>query len=285
MRDFIRNGFPVPSVVLYDPVTAGGRRSIDNPQGEGEPMKKLLVASLALALILAANIPCQAVTVLDTEGPGTTAPGSLDASFSFDYAHYTEGSETALYLSATTGLIPNLDVTASLPYLIVSPDEGDGENGLGVYLKWNFLAGDEKAYIPSLAVKGGVKIPTADEDKGLGSGEVDWFVGLVAGSTFGPLSVYANLAYTIVGEPSGVSLDNIFSYGLALEYALNESFTLVAEANGATAPADGADSSLSFLGGAVYSITEALSVDAGVRFGVGDDDPDWVIEGGVAYSY
>jgi len=59
------------------------------------------------------------------------------------------------------------------------------------------------SWIPTLAPFVKVKIPTADETKGLGTGEVDYGFGLEWDKSFGPFFIFGDVSYTFIGDPPG----------------------------------------------------------------------------------
>lgn len=71
---------------------------------------------------------------------------------------------------------------------------------------------------PTLGLGVGFKLGTADEAKGLGSGENDWSadISLSGGST---LRWNASLGYQILGDPDGLELDNGVRGSLSLSWA------------------------------------------------------------------
>lgn len=63
-----------------------------------------------------------------------------------------------------------------------------------------------------LDVTGKVKFATADENKGLGTGENDYAVQLDAYQTAGKVTLLGTVGYKVLGDPAGISLDNVW-YG------------------------------------------------------------------------
>ena len=57
-----------------------------------------------------------------------------------------------------------------------------------------------------------IKFPTADKDKGLGSGEYDYSVQFDAAKPLGKTVIFATAGYKIYGDPPEVDFDNIY-YG------------------------------------------------------------------------
>ncbi len=70
-----------------------------------------------------------------------------------------------------------------------------------------------------LAIGGEIKFATADEDKGLGTGETDYGIFASASKTLIPeLIGVASIGYTFVKDPSYINLENVFNYGLEFIY-------------------------------------------------------------------
>ena len=66
-----------------------------------------------------------------------------------------------------------------------------------------------------------VKLPTADEDKGLGSGEVDYTLQADYFKPMGKATPFLTLAYKMKGEPSGVELDDVLFVSVGSDYRLS----------------------------------------------------------------
>lgn len=62
-----------------------------------------------------------------------------------------------------------------------------------------------------LSVSSQVKVPTASRDKGLGTGEMDFAVGAELSKTFGGVTPFVGLGYTLPGDPEGFDLRNSLS--------------------------------------------------------------------------
>ena len=96
------------------------------------------------------------------------------------------------------------------------------ESGLGDVLligRYYLHIEQEPGWIPSILLSGRIKAPTADRDRGLGTGEWDEGVGLgliklITNKFIG----FADAGYTIIGKPQGVNLRNQWSYDVGLGY-------------------------------------------------------------------
>jgi hypothetical protein len=81
---------------------------------------------------------------------------------------------------------------------------------------------DERSWIPTLAVRGHLKVPTADQTRGLGTGKPDEGVALEISRTLGRgFTVMTDAGYTIMGKPVGLRFRNAWWYdaGVAQDLA------------------------------------------------------------------
>jgi len=83
-----------------------------------------------------------------------------------------------------------------------------------------------------------LKVPTGDEDNGVGSGGTDLGVGLLWQNTRGRLAYYANANFVWLSEGglSGLAKDSLLSWMLAAEYSLRPSVTLSGQVNFSESP-------------------------------------------------
>jgi hypothetical protein len=86
--------------------------------------------------------------------------------------------------------------------------------GMGdIVVRGRYYIVDERAWVPTVAIRAHVKTPTADADRGLGTGRPDEGVGVEISRTFGRGSMaMLDGGYTIIGQPSGVEYDNNWWY-------------------------------------------------------------------------
>lgn len=115
-------------------------------------------------------------------------------SFSYLTGDYGENDNTDIYYAAVSvkRYLNKGDITLTVPYLdisddgatfvgsVVEPINGSASgSGLGdIIFKGRYYAVEQDGPIPYIDLVGSIKIPTADEDEGLGTGEVDftWMV-------------------------------------------------------------------------------------------------------------
>jgi hypothetical protein len=118
-----------------------------------------------------------------------------------------------------------------------------GTIGIGALgLSAKALLRAEGQLAPAIAGRFALKLPAGDEDRALGSGEVDVALGVTLEKTFGPGRFYFNTGLTIptgASNPfSGSGIDSLpmLFTSLTSEYRLTERFSLVVQLNGVTSP-------------------------------------------------
>jgi outer membrane putative beta-barrel porin/alpha-amylase len=240
---------------------------------------------------------------------------ALSTSFNYSEGDYGTGANTTLiYVPFTLGVRPidRLDLSLTIPYLrqssqnivitgggiapskhgrrlVVSPARqsvSTTEDGLGdLLLKGRYLL-EEKPLVPETAPYLKIKLPTADSDRGLGTGEFDETVGVDLSKTFAQrLTGYLTVAYTFIGSPSGTTLDNSFGWSIGTAYAVTSPLSVFAFLDGATAITPGTQDPLEVRVGAEYKLTKALKVTGSVTKGFTDGSPDWGVSVGLALRF
>jgi hypothetical protein len=101
------------------------------------------------------------------------------------------------------------------------------ETGIGdTHLSAAYTLLDDRDYLLGLDVIGKVKLPTADENKFLGTGKADYGLNLEVFKTINHWSPYWNVGYKWKGDPSGINYHNVWSTSLGFEYLVNHDLTL-----------------------------------------------------------
>jgi len=76
-----------------------------------------------------------------------------------------------------------------------------------------------------LDLKTKVKLGTANETKGLGTGENDYSIQLDIARKFGKATPFATLGHKVTGDPDSVELNDIWYSSLGLDYKINPSLS------------------------------------------------------------
>ncbi len=143
--------------------------------------------------------------------------------------------------------------------------------------------GDLKLYagynIPAAArvyhVIGYVKLPTADENEGLGTGESDY--ALEGGATFAveKAIVYTNLGYQINGDTATIDYDDIFYASASMTFAQPNGNKLGASIDYSQSVTAGFDDALGVTGFMLLPQANQRSLYLYLELGLSDGSPDF----------
>jgi hypothetical protein len=257
-------------------------------------MPRRVPLALAAAALTAAATPGHAYRPLVLEEADTVAPGRVLAEGEVAVADEAGGGRTQPLarrggdtLGARVWLIrgwtDRIDLRLSAGYLAVDPAAGDAEHGpadTGVGARLRLREGEGRGD-PSLALEPTLVVPTADADRGLGTGSLD--VRLVGVGSWrlrrdGRLDL--NVGYTFVGRDTldGARLRDPLLYGAALEWALRDGPRLAAEVFRAESVFRGERAETTGTLGLVWGARRGLEFGAGVRRRIGSGaGPDWAV--------
>jgi len=86
------------------------------------------------------------------------------------------------------------------------------------------------------AILGRVKVPTADEEQGRGTGGTDFLLGVTGGVERGQAAIYGNFGYNIISDTSSelgsIDLANMLTWGAGLEFGRQNFFRGIFEVTG-----------------------------------------------------
>lgn len=212
--------------------------------------------------------------------------------------HYSSGD----YGTGTTTTITSLAATAayerglwvykaSVPYLEIDgdvrvipgvgrvrggPAPSRSEAGLGdVVLSATYAAYYNSATTLGVDLTGRLKLPTADETRGLGTGEPD-FAFLVDGyKTFGRTTGFGGVGYHILGDAPGLPLDNVWSANVGATYKLDDRDSLGAMLEGRDRVAPGASRQRELTGFWLRRLDGRWKAQLYALIGLADGSPDW----------
>jgi hypothetical protein len=86
--------------------------------------------------------------------------------------------------------------------------------GMGdIVVRGRYYVVDEHTWLPTVAIRGHVKTPTANAERGLGTGRPDEGIGIEISRSFGRGSIaMLDGGYTIIGQPAGADYNNNWWY-------------------------------------------------------------------------
>jgi len=152
----------------------------------------------------------------------------------------------------------------------------NSESGLGdITLTAGYVLVEESESTPQIRPTFYLKFPTADEDKGLGTGEFDYGPGVTLSKWQGDWHLFAEGLYVFQGDSSLYETKDYFSYNGGIGRQINDSLYGAVLLQGATAPADGADAALEGRVKGVWQMAPKVALEAYLGAGLSDGSPDF----------
>ena len=237
----------------------------------------------------------------------------LSSSVNYTVGDYgTDKDTTIVYVPFTLGVSPidRLWLSVTVPFLyqdtqnvvitgggvasrreqkgkLAKPATSSSQEGLGdVIGRASFVILREDALLPEIEPFVKVKFPTADRDRGLGTGEFDETLGVdVSKNLIGDLYGYLTLAYAFIGDPPGSNLHDSFGWSVGAAYGIVPAVSIFAFLDGATSVAPGQDGPLELRVGAELRLTRVLKLTGAVVRGLSDGSPDWGVSAGLTLRF
>ena len=250
------------------------------------PTKEVMLFMFCSFLISVSSATTYAARPLTTDDAWTVEKGEFQLEVGFDALRQDDhGREYAPSITLTYGLLERMDLGIGSGYVFLHPTEGKRENGVAdteIKLKYRWF--DEKGWRPAFTASGILKIPTASESKGLGSGQTDFGINAIFTKNLSKKWViHLNFGYTFIGENH---VNNEFNYSIAAQFLLTEKWALVGEIVGVNNfNGRHGDDPISGLIGTYYSITDKVIWDAGLEIGMSKAAPDFRFTTGLTWLF
>jgi len=256
----------------------------------------LRVSALAL---FAAACAAQESPVASTPAP---LPWRLDASVNYSRGDYGLATDTEVYVGLLNVVYdtPRWRFQAALPVVSIegpatavaggagvgtrptsSRETGVGDVTLGATYKFGEIARSGV----ELDFTGQVKLPTADEERGLGTGKTDTYWQLDARRRFGRVTPFATLGYRFLGSSSTYPLKDGFYATLGVAIPVTARLTAGAAINWRERIVAGGDESVDAMIFAQQTITERWRALVYVLAGFTDASPDFGLGAGVTFRF
>lgn len=147
----------------------------------------------------------------------------------------------------------------------------------------------EGAQRPAIGLRFATKLPTANNESGLGTDMTDFFVSLLLAKTVQSIRVVGNVGAAIVGDPVATQPDqhDLLAFGVSVARAMTTAAEIVGEINGRLNlangdPEPGAENRATMRLGGRYT-RGPVRVDAGVLLGMTSRDPSIGVTAGVTW--
>jgi len=206
----------------------------------------------------------------------------IDFSVAYSRGDFNTGQKSELsQLQVTYGqVMSDYDFSITIPYLFLQDSFGD-ESGLGdITLQAGKTLSGNNLDADTVYASMSVKLPTADESSGLGTGEPDIGGFLSYTHNFNILSLTLMGGYIVTGDSQVQSYKDIFVYGVGLSKIITPWY-VYGSLDGRQQTLDRGDDPLEFSVGFFYQLESArffkmdafvglsnTSPDAGLTFGV-----------------
>lgn len=260
-----------------------------------------------------ASLLLAAITILPAVALGADKPFSLGVGFEFATGKYgTDTRTNSVTVPVTFSYYPTerLDLGLEIPYLYQSNsvttaagsmlrfntrgsrttarrtafDQTQSQSGIGdLTLSGGYVVVEEGDATPQVRPTAYVKFPTADKDKGLGTGKFDEGVGLELSKWIGPWYASIEGDYNFIGGSSDLGLKNYFSYQAGLGYRLTDKLRPSLILKGAESPSDNSPALLEGRLKLACRMTDAAGLSAYLAKGLANGSPDF--GAGVALSF
>jgi hypothetical protein len=226
---------------------------------------------LTIIGLVGLTVTCDAGRPLVTDDAYPVERGDVEVEAGIELETTTQSYSLAAPFSFGFGVTDWLEL-AIKPSVVYQDDQdasprraaGVGDLVLGAKARLPFRPLDlDLALVPSL------KIPTASESRGLGTGKVDGGAIFVVSKQFTETrELDFNVGYTTVGSVSDVNLQDQWFFGLAGATSIpglaEERFQVVAEVFGTTAEEEGGPGDIQGHLGVRYLVVESLILDAAI---------------------
>ncbi len=205
------------------------------------------------------------------------------------------GGELATILSY--GITDNTDIVLGLPYQwkktriddVVTTDkteQGDGISDMSLEVKWRFYEKDGLSF----AFKPGITLPSGDENKGLGNGKLSYGLMFITTKEIAPFAFHVNLGYTNneykLQKDKNEKRKGIWHASVASEVEVIKNLKAVANIGMERNPDKTSNTHPAFiLGGLIYSISENVAIDFGIKGGLNKPETDLTFLAGMAFKF
>jgi hypothetical protein len=243
-----------------------------------------------VALLVFWSVVARAAHPLVTEDTGTQGPGKFQLELQHERADDDEdGTRTRTASSAAVlsyGLHADVDVILTLPHERTSSESaGDtliehGRGDVAADVKWRFVEHEQW----SLALKSGVRLPTGDEERGLGAGKRNVSALLIGSAALDPLALHVTAGYVgnrnVADEKTHAWLVSVGAWASIgdVKWAADLGRESSVERDLDTPSVFG-------ILGLIYSPHADIDLDLGVKWGFTDPAPDRAVLAGVTLRF
>jgi hypothetical protein len=209
----------------------------------------------------------------------TTDTWRIPVGLNYSNGTYFAGATISYIDAESTGAVI-ISSKTRMRTITVSPDSNvSGMGDLRLYAGYNFpSSGPENFYVSAL-----VKLGTADENKGLGTGEDDYSLEGGMSTKMDKYKIFGSLGYQITGDSATIDYDNVFyaDAGIADQRQDGRQLGIMLEFASAATP--GFDDALELTGFMDAMLSNKRRLHLFVSLGLSNGSPDYGL--GVNYYF
>jgi hypothetical protein len=160
-------------------------------------------------------------------------------------------------------------------------------SGLGdIILRGRYYVVEEKDWTPLVAITGRLKLPTADETRGLGTGKMDEGVGTEISKLLGDNWItFLDGGFNIIGRPDGLNLRNQWWYDAGGGYYFAKNLLGSVYFEEYRSLVSGTQNIRDVFFGMSYRASSEWRFNGGVAVGLSNGAPDHVLSIGTNYRF
>jgi hypothetical protein len=252
---------------------------------------KIVMGVLAVLFGLAGK--AHAAHPLITDDAGTQGKGKAQLEFIGEYDHEKKDGVTTDSLVAPTipvisyGMNEATDIVFGISYQNIRTSDlqntttVDGISDASIEAKWRFYENDGLSF----ALKPGITLPTGNDEKGLGAGRSTSHLFFIATKEVKPWAFHFNLGYIRNDNKVDEKID-LWHASLAGVVDVFKNLKAVANIGMEKDRGNASKADPGFiLGGFIYSISENLDLDIGIKMGFNNHGTDYSIPAGITWRY
>jgi hypothetical protein len=165
-------------------------------------------------------------------------------------------------------------------------DANRSQSGLGnISLKSGYVILEEGKVAPQVKPILYLEFPTADRDKGLGTGEFVTGLGVAVDKWFGSWQAYLEGIYNFQGSSDLYALKDFLAYEVGLGYQVSDRFLANLALLGATRPVEGASDLLEARVKMAYRLSAKSRIEGYLAAGLTNGSPDFGTGVAVFYAF
>ena len=166
-------------------------------------------------------------------------------------------------------------------------DTASSASGLGdVILRGRYYLVEETSTMPLIALTARIKMPTADADAGLGTGQFDEGLGVEFSKKLSERwTGFLDGGYTFIGDPEGVEFRNQWWYDIGSGYEVNKNWNLSLYYEEYRAVVTSVNNARDLLFSALFKPTSALRCTGSFLVGLSNGAPNYGLTAGLSYRF